>query len=230
MQITASSYNGSNLILTIPPALPCLPCAATVTTPLAGAAGGDDDLPEAALGGAGGLGGTGANAPTERPYSAYMLLYDRRTSPACLEHLPVPWGSNPCQVTPGSTSSSTVAPAGVQLDGSAAPGVRGSVAGGDAPAPMAVDSQQAGGYNNPQASFHLQGRPGTTPYCMPEAVYRHVLYSNLRLMFVAGIHDKEYFTFMRGVGGGWGGGLGEWVGGDPCIKYGTGVCIIPGCQ
>jgi hypothetical protein len=52
---------------------------------------------------------------------------------------------------------------------------------------------------------------------MPEGVYRQVLFSNVRLMYVAGVHDKEYYTFLRGVGGNKQGSAAQFL---------AGVCVL----
>ncbi|GFR40524.1 hypothetical protein Agub_g1093, partial [Astrephomene gubernaculifera] len=142
-------------------------------------------------GGAGAAGG-GRAGELERPYSAYMLFYERREEPsydgpaADKRAVPRDMAAAAAEGESGGRSE------GAGMEGAAA-AVPAGTAGG------AEDMETDG----PGAALQPPQQPQpplpTTPYGMPLPLYRGVLRENLRLQHKLHVLNKEYFGFVRQV-------------------------------
>lgn len=149
-----------------------------------------------------GAGGTAAGArgeAAERPYSAYMLFYERRDA-TCYEHAVVP-RSVPVGLAAAAAAGGggTAAAAAVGMAGGAAPmeeGQEGGVAAGAGGEATEMETEGPSGSGRGAAAGGLP----TTPHGMPLALYQAVLRDNLTLMHKLHVLNKEYFAFVRQVG------------------------------
>lgn len=171
--------------------------------------------------------GGGGRADTERPYSAYMLFYERRDAPACdqsvaeMRSIPrdvvIAAAATPtAPLTPAETptvaAATTTAVFGRGSDWLAAGGA------GERPSEQTSagadvvfgegDAMETDGISSSQEQQRYGGvgctrlaEPAvvTTPYGMPVQLFHNVLRDNLQLMHKLHTLNKEYFAFVRQV-------------------------------